>query len=61
MVHWLLPDEREILKRGLSAEELNQAREAFAAALAAAGYGSKDKIIELVREVKREQAAEWKS
>ena len=60
-VWWIPPD--QIILRKLEAvqspEAFDRAMDEFGEALRAAGYDTDEKVIELVREVKREQTQEW--
>lgn len=59
-IWWLPPDEIVMRKvQEQNEEEFAQAMREFGSALRAAGYDTDEKIIELVREVKREQVREW--
>lgn len=53
----LYPESEELVP--LTDKELEGASSAFSAALAESGYDTKEKIAELVQEVKREQVKEW--
>jgi bifunctional DNA-binding transcriptional regulator/antitoxin component of YhaV-PrlF toxin-antitoxin module len=60
-VWWIPPD--QIILRKLEAvqspEAFDRAMDEFREALRSAGYDTDEKVIELVRETKREQAREW--
>jgi bifunctional DNA-binding transcriptional regulator/antitoxin component of YhaV-PrlF toxin-antitoxin module len=60
-VWWIPPD--QIILRKLEAvqspEAFDRAMDEFGEALRAAGFDTDEKVIELVREIKREQAQEW--
>lgn len=60
-VWWIPPD--QIILRKLEAvqslEAFDRAMDEFGEALRAAGYDTDEKVIELVREIKREQAQDW--
>jgi len=59
-IWWLPPDEIVMRKvQEQNEEEFAQAMREFGSALRSAGYDTGEKIIELVREVKRVQAREW--
>jgi bifunctional DNA-binding transcriptional regulator/antitoxin component of YhaV-PrlF toxin-antitoxin module len=60
-VWWIPPD--QIILRKLEAvqspEAFDRAMNEFGKALRTAGYDTDEEVIELVREIKREQAQEW--
>lgn len=53
----LYPESEEL--EPITDQELESFNTEFSAALAESGYDTKEKIAELVREVKREQVKEW--
>jgi len=56
---WWIPPDQIILRKLESPEAFDQAMDEFGEALRAAGYDTDEKVIELVREIKREQVQEW--
>ena len=60
LVAWWLPPDQIILRKlsSLTDGEFNRAMDEFSSALDGAGYDTRDKVTELVQEVKREQARE---
>ncbi len=58
---WWLPPDQIVARRVPHWDEqaLNEAMREFREALQTAGYDTEDEIVQLVREVKRDQAQEW--
>ena len=59
---WWIPPNQIILRKleiVQSSEAFDRATNEFGEALRTAGYDTDEKVIELVREIKREQAQEW--